>query len=112
MTFRVQARFDLPTNDLEIFIMHSRPDGGRSIVTSLTMYSMAPGIMPPPTAGHIIAPELGTQREFMQAMLDGAWEAGLRPTGYGNVAEELRASDGHLQDMRAIAFGKLGIEKP
>lgn len=112
MTFRVQARFDLPTNDFEIFIMHSRPDGGRSLVKSLTMYSVAPGVAVPPNAGRILAPELGTQRELLQALLDGAWESGLRPTGYGNVAEALRASDAHLQDMRAIAFGKLGVIKP
>lgn len=49
---------------------------------------------------------------FLRACLNAAWEAGMRPDGYHDVRENMKATDKHLQDMRAIAFGKLGVEKP
>lgn len=73
--------------------------------------------------------------DFILAVLDAAWEAGLRPTGYvhepapaataegngdgGAVARPLRNNAGeidalraHLADMRAIAFGRLQRDEP
>jgi hypothetical protein len=51
-------------------------------------------------------------RDFLQAALNCAWEMGLRPTGFEHTAETIKATDRHLQDMRAIAFTKLNVEKP
>ncbi len=50
--------------------------------------------------------------EFLRAMLNAAWDIGLRPDGFNDTREGMAAKDQHLQDMRAITFGKLGIEKP
>lgn len=46
---------------------------------------------------------------FLQAALDAAWERDLRPTGFADHANELRATKDHLADMRALVFadGKL-----
>lgn len=50
--------------------------------------------------------------EFLRACLNAAWDIGLRPDGYHDTRESMKATDAHLQDMRALAFGKLGVEKP
>jgi hypothetical protein len=43
--------------------------------------------------------------------MDRAWEAGFRPAGFSDVKNETAAIKGHLEDMRAIAFHKIGIKK-
>jgi hypothetical protein len=57
-----------------------------------------------------IGQEIGD--EFLRACMNAAWEIGMRPDGYHDVRENMKATDAHLQDMRALAFGKLGVEKP
>lgn len=48
------------------------------------------------------------QRDFMQAVFDGMWEQGFRPSS-GKL--ETSATDKHLEDMRKIVFHKLGIKE-
>ncbi len=47
-------------------------------------------------------PMLKTKRSDLQALMDGLWNAGIRPTDY----KDQSAADLHLQDMRSMA-GKL-----
>jgi hypothetical protein len=35
--------------------------------------------------------------------MDAAWEIGLRPAGYADVANEIAAVRYHLEDMRVLA---------
>jgi len=42
-------------------------------------------------------------RAFMQAMLDAAWDMGLRPASYADYTNELKAVRYHLEDMRKLA---------
>lgn len=47
-----------------------------------------------------------------QQLIDGLWQAGLRPT-QGRQSEGVTAAQArHLEDMRALAFTKLNMEKP
>ena len=49
----------------------------------------------------------GRTGDVLQALVDAAWEAGIRPS----IAKiETDASQRHLNDMRKIAFKQLGIE--
>ena len=41
---------------------------------------------------------------FLQAMLDVAWEAGLRPASFKDHTNELTAVRYHLEDMRKLAL--------
>lgn len=62
-----------------------------------------------------VAPEQGVMladKDLLQAFLDCAWGMGLRPTGYSDVHEAMKASDAHLQDMRAIVFNGLWMKDP
>lgn len=64
--------------------------------------------------GASVDPSIGARQgtEFLKAALDCAWALGLRPDGFSDTTEQVRAMDRHLQDMRAITFAKLSVEKP
>lgn len=47
-----------------------------------------------------------------QELMDNLWRCGFRPTEGKGSAGQLAATDRHLQDMRAIAFHKLGVTAP
>jgi hypothetical protein len=49
--------------------------------------------------------------ELIQAIVDKAWEEGFRPSGFADVKNETAAIKSHLDDMRTVAFHKLGIQK-
>ena len=49
---------------------------------------------------------------FFQAMLDAFWDAGMRPSGLKPMMDMEKAQLRHLNDMRAIAFEKIGIKNP
>lgn len=53
---------------------------------------------------------IGRADEMIQAIVDRAWEAGFRPSGFGDVKNETTALREHLADMKSIAFHKLGIK--
>lgn len=46
---------------------------------------------------------LGDVTGFLQAAMDEAWRIGLRPAGFADTANELKATRYHLEDMRKIA---------
>lgn len=47
----------------------------------------------------------------LQAIVDAAWEIGVKPKAAFSGGE-LGAANRHLEDMRALAFHKIGCEKP
>ncbi|HLP07915.1 MAG TPA: hypothetical protein VK178_07095 [Opitutaceae bacterium] len=50
--------------------------------------------------------------EEAQQFMDELWRVGIRPTeGAGSVGQ-MAATTRHLEDMRAVAFAKLGVVKP
>ncbi len=52
------------------------------------------------------------QQSFLQAVMDAAWEYGLRPTGFNDTKESMKATVKHLEDMRAIVFHQTKAPKP
>lgn len=47
--------------------------------------------------------------DLVQAILDAAWEAGFRPSGFSDIKNETAALREHLSDLRKIAFRQLNI---
>lgn len=45
-----------------------------------------------------------TPNEFVQAILDTAWENGMRPKGFKDTLNEVTALKEHLADMRRLTF--------
>lgn len=48
--------------------------------------------------------------DLLQAMMDAAWDRGLRPTKMDHNEREVKAIERHLEDMRRLAG--IGAQKP
>lgn len=60
-------------------------------------------------------PCLTMEIDEAQQLMDELWRCGLRPTEGSGSAGSLAATERHLADMRAVAFGlaaQHGVEKP
>lgn len=93
----------------ELRIARRREDGGVDVLTNLTFVSVPPGHQGPeyqPVIPHRDADS------FLRAIMNAAWEAGIRPDGFLDARESMKATTAHLEDMRAIAFHKVGAPKP
>jgi hypothetical protein len=51
-------------------------------------------------------------KKTAQILIDQLWDAGLRPGSSQQAHGQFAAASRHLEDMRAIAFFKLNIERP
>lgn len=98
---KIRARFDNFANGHEVLISLGKANA-KPIVFSDT--DVGSPIVP------TVPPEFGTA--FLQSALNAAWDMGLRPDGYHDVREQMASTVRHLEDMRAITFHKLGVEKP
>lgn len=67
----------------------------------------------PATAGSLRKPAVSMEpdegRQFLQAIVDAAWENGIRPTGYDDFRRENDARRAHLDDLRAVVGKTLDI---
>ncbi len=57
----------------------------------------------------------GTRKEltaFMQAMMDAAWDMGLKPKSYEEPTHAMKVQSRHLEDMRAIVSSFVKVEFP
>ena len=79
-----------------------RTESGFSVVTNLTMQDVADGEIEPDVA---LRGEDGVA--FMQAVMDAAYEYGLRPS----KAVDSAAMEAHLNDMRDISRHLLKMNK-
>lgn len=100
--WRVKAHVNSYLDGTEIFIRL----GEDGFVEPFTIMKRQPGgiVVPSVSAEHGEA--------FLRAVLNAAWDAGLRPDGFNDTRESMKATNAHLQDMRALAFHKIGAEKP
>jgi hypothetical protein len=93
----------------EDFLLIQRDDGhgNQCVVAPLTLLDHIPGRAEQPT---LSGPGNDVQG-LLQALLDAAWARGMRPRGHEGP-DELKAVTRHLEDMRAMAFAKIGVEAP
>jgi hypothetical protein len=47
---------------------------------------------------------MGDVTGFLQAVLEAAWQGGLRPRGFKDTTDQVAALQDHLKDMRRIAL--------
>lgn len=59
--------------------------------------------------GDWVEPTMVLGREEAQQLIDELWRAGLRPAEGAGSAGQLASTERHLEDMRQIAFHKLGV---
>ena len=67
---------------------------------------------PKPDMGGGIEPTFVVDRDVAQGLANALWAAGFRPEQAKGSAGQLGAVKEHRDDLRRIAFKKLGIEQP
>ncbi|WP_421849829.1 hypothetical protein [Oricola sp.] len=99
--------------DGNLYMGFQREDGRRELVKPFTLELQAEhGLVIDPTLKGGFYQSPGGATGFLQSALDEAWRIGLRPTGHDSSQTEFDALARHLEDMRAISFAKLRVEKP
>lgn len=43
-----------------------------------------------------------TAENFVKAVMDAAWEAGVRPTGFADTTQQVQSMQSHINDLRGI----------
>lgn len=85
----------------ELVVLNSTSERAVSLVHPLTLTEVPLYGQVPPGERSIVRPEQA--EELLQAMMDAAWQIGLRPTGVADPTNELTAVRYHLEDMRQLA---------
>ena len=65
----------------------------------------------PERKGDLMPPMMTLENQAAQSLMDQLWHCGLRPSEGSGSAGALAATQQHLDDMRAIAFKKLGLSE-
>lgn len=63
------------------------------------------------SVGDRVEPFLDIEKCHAQKLMDDLWDCGLRPSEGSGSAGAMKKTENHLQDMRMIAFHKLGIKE-
>lgn len=102
MTWKVYARYEDFADRLVIAAAHRDHMGMRSFIQApLTLRTYD-------ECARIEDADVDLMRDmdgqaFLQAMLEAAWEIGLRPKDFADHKNELTAVRYHLEDMRMLA---------
>lgn len=92
----------------KIFVTADGHDGRRILITRAIMREIDYG----QSADELCFIDADTPEAtgLLQAFIDAAWAAGLRPEGYEEPQNELKATKAHLNDMRRIVAKKIGVD--
>lgn len=69
-------------------------------------------VFEPIAEGQAAEPTVVASREDLQRLADSLWEAGVRPMQAEGSVGQLAAVQGHLADMRHLAFAKCEVPRP
>lgn len=108
MTWRFYTRWEPLWRDFAIAIEREDRGGAASVVIELRTVPLDPAV-PPPEDGWLMfrfrdGGRAGDGRQFLQAALDAAWAAGLRPSQGVEEVGALAATRAHLSDMQKLVF--------
>ena len=110
MNWRWKAYYDKQPWSLaeSLHIIRETHDGSLEVLQAPEVKSYPPGSLLP-TDHAFLHSDYGGRADvkgFMQAVMDAAWEDGMRPTGFADVKNEIAAVRYHLEDMRKLALPK------
>lgn len=107
-SWRTFIRWEPCAQANEVFLIRREADGTEAMVTGFALNTIPHhGV----ALGDDIKPIMdGTN--FLQSVMDAAWEAGIRPSGYKDTERSITAMDAHLQDMRRLVFETPDQPKP
>jgi hypothetical protein len=91
-----------PWTDGFDFLIVERTQSGR-VYAEVVMHEVAEG-------GEVFAPSFVLPTAAAQELIDGLWQAGLRPSEGTGSAGALAATQKHLEDMRRLVFERKAHE--
>lgn len=89
-------------NSVNFLLYQNRPDGGKSVITDF--------IIDDKNDYFAAGPSFSLDYDQAQVLMDDLWNAGVRPTEGSGSAGSLRATEKHLDDMRAVVAKQLGVD--
>ena len=87
-------------------------DDGSMLVLQSPMIHHVPAGEIGPGDPFLSFPSKVKAREFLQAMVDAAWDMDVRPTGIKDYEAANGAQKAHLEDMRACVSKAFGVILP
>jgi hypothetical protein len=90
-----------------LLVSARRPDGVRVSVLPLQFKTVDFGAVSEPVLSETHeerADNLGDVTNYLQAIVNAAWEHGIKPEAMKDHRGELGATKAHLEDMRALVF--------
>lgn len=108
--WRFFHRYEVASDAFQLHVRYEDHAGHRYLVKPMEVEAIVPGqafaaepMMGPAAGTWGSATPTDDVRGFLQAALEAAWEIGLRPKGFADSGNELKAVRYHLEDMRALA---------
>ncbi len=90
-------------NVTHVYLRGFSIDGGKSLAAKpLEFVEVEEGSKSEPFV--VIHDRPAQDTSMLQAMMDGLWDSGLRPTNHRDHTQELGAVRTHLEDMRQLVF--------
>lgn len=92
-------------DEIGFYLVRFTEQGTRQRVSKIEYEDVPEGLA-------IGSPAFSLDMAHAQALMDRLWDVGLRAS-QGKQSEGVVAAQGrHLEDMRALAFAKLSVERP
>lgn len=91
-------------DSVDFLLLHHR--GGQTTSGQRTEFVLVPS-----EEGLILEPTFSVTRQEAQQIINGLWRSGFRPKDGSGAIAHVEAIEGHLQDMRKIAFNRLKIDE-
>lgn len=110
MSFRAFVQYNVGIDGYTVAVCEENPyENSRSFLTSIEFTKFSKGELVPRETVELFGGDFGGERarEFLQAMMNAAWEIGIRPSSAQDQRNELAAVRYHLEDMRKIALGSM-----
>lgn len=103
-TYRARVHENWSMDQFEVFLRGSVLNESGSITPKIIFETIS--------EGHTSEPFLvGDEgRDILQVLVDAAFEFGIVPRQLEDHRSELKATKGHLDDMRCLTFGLLEME--
>ena len=106
MDYKVHIQYD-PYADEDIVVLF-REENGKREVAKLEWVERDRSVPVEPTFK--FWSEGPRRNQFLSAFVDAAWEFGVRPVQIEDQRNQVKAMEGHLGDLRAVAFKLLKID--
>jgi len=99
MTWKCYIRDEFATDRRDVALVQDGIDGRTTYVTNIELKNV--------DQGEVISPFVSMRKHetngILQAIVDEAWQAGIKPRQLEDATNELKATKFHLEDMRLLA---------